>query len=157
MLSTLERESISMSDFNFSELPGMTCGRMFKITEVMSSYFGNRASNFGSNNMYVNMLSTLYENESRKSSYGDYLKKSDATMTCYNLPISIGRSALLSTIGEDQIVNAKDTLSENNRIGKLSNFSVAGSDEYREELMRDDNFMDEYQDTINIQHSRASS
>jgi hypothetical protein len=124
---------------------------MFKLTELMSNYLGSSYNILGaSSNAFMNMMSTLYENESRMSSIGGVLKRSDGmNMTCYNFPIQVGRSALLSSIGDKPHIYQKDTLSEVNKINNFSHLSVAGSDDYREELIKNDDYLEEFEDLSN--------
>lgn len=121
---------------------------MFKLTELMSSYLGSSYHILGATSDAVkNMMSILYENESRKSSIGSVLKRSDGmNMTCYDFPIQVGRSALLSSIGDKPHIYQKDTLSEVNKINNFSHLSVAGSDDYREELIRNEDYLEEFQE-----------
>jgi len=70
------RESTAVSDYNFSEIPGMNCGKMFKLSEVMTSYMGNNYGQMGAeSNLFQNMVSTLYQSETRKSCIGDNFLK----------------------------------------------------------------------------------
>jgi hypothetical protein len=131
---------------NFSSIPGMTTGKMFKITEVMSNYLGNTCGDANQNSgAYMNMMSTLYENESKRSSIGEMFRKGiSATQTCYNFPLKLGNSAAFSTIGGNTPDKYKDALSEVNKVNNYSHLSQAGSDEYREELMKNDDFMKDF-------------
>jgi hypothetical protein len=137
----------STTEFDFANIPGMTSGKMFKITEVMSNYLGNSCGNIGQNpGIYMNMISTLYENESKRSSIGEMFRKGiSATQTCYNFPLKMASSAVFSSIGGNTPDKYKDALSEVNKFNNYSHLSQVGSDEYRDELMRNDDYMKDFE------------
>ena len=75
-METIEEENKVTSEFNFAGIPGMNWGKMMKLTEVVSSYIGNSLNISGCNQkIYRNMMSSLYENESRKSRVGEWIAK----------------------------------------------------------------------------------
>ena len=98
IMDNLDKESQTKSEFNFSELPGMNCGKMMKLTEVMGNYLGHSSSVLGFNTgLYTGMISTLYENESRMSGIEDLtpFKQPNVAMSLFQSPLSVGNSVML--------------------------------------------------------------
>ena len=132
---------------------------MFQLTDIMSEYLGNSWNkNKGQNpDGYINMLSTLYENESRKSGWGGasgiFRREFYAAKTVYDFPLKLGTSAALSVMGDPSpsVKKSKDVLSEIQQANNFSHLSDAGSDEYRQELMRNDDFLQEFDEEIRQQ------
>lgn len=146
MIDNLERESFVLSDRNFSEIPGMNCGKMFKLTEVITQYMGNSllingtstggVSNSGFySNAYMNMMNLLYENESRKSSIGGFTSQFNNMRTK-----RIALSVINENMYTEKIVQlgdsrANDFIKENmthiGNVGSSSSFSQTKLEFYR--------------------------
>lgn len=118
---------------------------MFQIANIMTSYFSNNSNSGSGRGGYMNLMSSIYENESRKSSIGSRFTKNDGmAMSVFNYPVAMSASGMFSQLGEKTKTHQKDALSEIRRVNNLSHLSEAGSDEYREALMKNDDFMDDY-------------
>lgn len=84
IMETIEEESKVVSEHNFANLPGMNCGKMMKLTEVISSFLGQHIDGCSNNQKaYRNLMSSLYDNESRRSRVGDSLMKLESNQLKY--------------------------------------------------------------------------
>jgi len=82
IMETIEEENKVISEQNFAKLPGMNCGKMIKLTEVVSSFLGQTLNVSGDcQKVYRNMMSSLYENESRKSKVGECFMKLESKLS----------------------------------------------------------------------------
>ena len=130
------------SEFQFSTLPGMNAGKMFKLTEVMSSYLGNSLI-YSSQNPFVynNMFYSLWQ-----SCIGDSpVKQGISTVqTWFEFSPNLGKSGVFSSFREAGYDQNKEAYSDVNRVNNLSHLSEAGSDDYREELMRNENYLEDF-------------
>lgn len=146
LIQNIEKETEATSEFNFSEIPGMNWGKMFKLSEVLSNYIGNSYGLIGQNsNMYYNMMSALYENESRKSSIGlSVIGNERLKMSSYGSSLNFGKSVIVQPSVEKAILITKETLSEVRKISKLSQLSEVGSDDYRNDIIKNEYLISDY-------------
>ena len=143
ILSSIQVENHSQTQYNFSNIQGMNTGKMFKLTEVMTKYLGNSFAAVGPhpalyNNMFYSLCRSYTGEDSTKENSADY-------RTCVNFPVNLASSAVISSLGGQTSYQMRDVLSEMNRVNNFSHLSDAGSDEYRNELLRNDNYLEDFE------------
>ena len=69
IMVNIDKEADIISQHNLTPNQNMNCGRMLKFTEVLSSYmsYSPLYSTYATPSILQNMLSTVYENESKSS------------------------------------------------------------------------------------------
>lgn len=69
IITQIKKEKETIPEYNFSEIPGMTCGKMMRLTEAITSYTNQSMSVNGHNSAFIhNIMSFFNDRESQRSS-----------------------------------------------------------------------------------------
>ncbi|CAI2364266.1 unnamed protein product [Moneuplotes crassus] len=123
-----------------SEIPGMSAGKMFKLTEVFTKSIGT--SLVGTKNnpfLYNNMFYSLC----RSSVAGSSCKDFSTARTSYRLSQQ-QRKDPFSAVNKLTPQISRESLSEIQKEFSFSQLSDAGSDGYRRDIIDNQNYLEDY-------------
>ena len=141
-MSQVDLEELIKTGPKLAEIPGMSAGKMFKLTEVFSKWMGSSMAASGTSPLlYNDMFYSLCQSSIGGSSWYNF----STARTSYNFPTNRGLPDAFSPIKELRHQNSKDTISELKRVLSFSQLSIAGSDDYREDLIKNKNYLQDFQ------------
>mmetsp|Transcript_19525 Transcript_19525/g.19192 ORF Transcript_19525/g.19192 Transcript_19525/m.19192 type:complete len:287 (-) Transcript_19525:33-893(-) len=135
----IEIEAFIQNTPKLSEIPGMSAGKMFKLTEVFSKCMGNSIAATGNSPMlYNDMFYSLCQSSIGGSSCYGF----STARTSHNLPQNVG---MMPHGNHLRWQNSKDTISELHKALSFSQLSNAGSDDYKKDIINNKDYLKDFQ------------